>query len=331
MCHTGEENIPGRDLFFSWGEYVGAKDIASAILKNQKGERDSWRALRRLKQFLDKESMDDTDPLTTRDAKWIMAEFTEALSNTNLSSGMIHQTGWKIHDSINLLKDTKIDVKDIVIFLKTYVGEKPRRCKRHKSMRDLAIITKRAESTYDAKDIRTLQRRAPILTMIFGALRPAELERMRRETTIFKDNSVQTQVRTKTSGGKVINVIINKQPNPRIDAVEALQRWMDYAMTTLKSEHVRFDKERNRAVTLQKIKEEQTAILRENEIPKTFTASSIRHAVITHVARQHDADWKAINASRDGCQCREQSRNITPSFRIRTRNGSWRLSAAQNP
>ncbi|KAH7826236.1 uncharacterized protein MONOS_7676 [Monocercomonoides exilis] len=67
-------------------------------------------------------------------------------------------------------------------------------------MWDLTIITKWAESTYDAKDIRILQRRALILTMIFGALRPADLERMRRETTIFKDNSVQTQVRTKTSG-----------------------------------------------------------------------------------------------------------------------------------
>ncbi|KAH7816468.1 uncharacterized protein MONOS_9782 [Monocercomonoides exilis] len=34
--HTGEENIPGRDLFLTWGEYIGAKDIVVAILKNQK-------------------------------------------------------------------------------------------------------------------------------------------------------------------------------------------------------------------------------------------------------------------------------------------------------
>ncbi|KAH7822443.1 uncharacterized protein MONOS_10507 [Monocercomonoides exilis] len=73
--YTGEENIQGRDLFLTWGEHVGAKDIAAAILRNQKSERDTWRALRRFKQFLDRESRDDTDPLTNKDAKWIMAEF----------------------------------------------------------------------------------------------------------------------------------------------------------------------------------------------------------------------------------------------------------------
>ncbi|KAH7822379.1 uncharacterized protein MONOS_15911 [Monocercomonoides exilis] len=44
--YTGEENIPGMDLFQAWGEHVGAKDIAAAILTNQKNERDTWRALR---------------------------------------------------------------------------------------------------------------------------------------------------------------------------------------------------------------------------------------------------------------------------------------------
>ncbi|KAH7828320.1 putative Phage integrase family [Monocercomonoides exilis] len=294
--HTGQENIQGRDLFLTWGEYVGAREIAAAILRSQKSERDTWRALRRFKQFLDRESMDDTDPLTTKDAKWIMAEFIETLSNTNLSSGVIYQTVLKVLESINLFRETKIDRKDIEIFLKTYVGDKPRRGKRYKSMWDLTIITRWAESTYDSKDIRTLQRRALILTMIFGALRPAELERMRRETTTFKDNSIQTQVRTKTSGGEIIKVIIRKHPNPRIDAVEALQHWMDYTKTTFKSEHVWFDIKEMQPASLQKIKEELTAILRENEIPESFTAYSIRHAVITHLARQEGADWKAINA-----------------------------------
>eukprot|EP00770_Monocercomonoides_exilis_P008309 MONOS_8268.1-p1 / transcript=MONOS_8268.1 / gene=MONOS_8268 / organism=Monocercomonoides_exilis_PA203 / gene_product=unspecified product / transcript_product=unspecified product / location=Mono_scaffold00307:56068-60488(-) / protein_length=1376 / sequence_SO=supercontig / SO=protein_coding / is_pseudo=false len=294
--HTGQENIQGRDLFLTWGEYVGAREIAAAILRSQKSERDTWRALRRFKQFLDRESMDDTDPLTTKDAKWIMAEFIETLSNTNLSSGVIYQTVLKVLESINLFRETKIDRKDIEIFLKTYVGDKPRRGKRYKSMWDLTIITRWAESTYDSKDIRTLQRRALILTMIFGALRPAELERMRRETTTFKDNSIQTQVRTKTSGGEIIKVIIRKHPNPRIDAVEALQHWMDYTKTTFKSEHVWFDIKEMQPASLQKIKEELTAILRENEIPESFTAYSIRHAVITHLARQEGADWKVINA-----------------------------------
>ncbi|KAH7820090.1 uncharacterized protein MONOS_6082 [Monocercomonoides exilis] len=47
--YTGEENIPGRDLFLTCGEYVGAKDISAAILINQKSERDTWRSLRRFK------------------------------------------------------------------------------------------------------------------------------------------------------------------------------------------------------------------------------------------------------------------------------------------
>ncbi|KAH7832272.1 uncharacterized protein MONOS_15153p2 [Monocercomonoides exilis] len=294
--YTGEENIQGRDLFLTWGEHVGAKDIAAAILRNQKSERDTWRALRRFKQFLDRESMDDTDPLTTKDAKWIMAEFIETLSNTNLSSGVINQTVRKVLDSINLFRKTKVDVKDIEIFLKTYVGEKPRRGNRYKSMWDLTIITKWAEATHDMKDPQTLQRRALILTMIFGALRPAELERMRRGTTIFKENLVQTQVQTKTSGGETVKVIINKHPNPRIDAVVALQRWMDYTKTTLRDEHVWFDIRERQPANLQRIKEELVAVLRENGIPDTFTAYSIRHAVITHLARQQAADWKAINA-----------------------------------
>ncbi|KAH7816469.1 uncharacterized protein MONOS_9783 [Monocercomonoides exilis] len=163
-------------------------------------------------------------------------------------------------------------------------------------MWDLTIITKWAETSYDAKDIRTLQWRALISTMIFGALRPAELERMRRETTIVKDHTILTQVRTKTSGGEVIRIIINKHPNPRIDAVEALQRWLDYTKTILKDEHVWFDIEESRPANLQRINEELTAILRENGIPETFTAYSIRHAVITHFARREGADWKAINA-----------------------------------
>ncbi|KAH7826627.1 uncharacterized protein MONOS_2771 [Monocercomonoides exilis] len=192
--HTGDENIQGRDLFLTRGEYVGAKEIAAAILKNQKSERDTWRALRRFKQFLDRESMDDTDPLTNKDAKWIIAEFTETLSNTNLSSGVIYQT-----------------------------------------------------------------------------------------------------VRTKTSGGEIIKVIIRKHPNPRIDAVVALQRWMDYTKTTLRDEHVWFDIRERQPANLQRIKEELVAVLRENGIPDTFTAYSIRHAVITHLARQEGADWKAIN------------------------------------
>ncbi|KAH7823378.1 uncharacterized protein MONOS_10775 [Monocercomonoides exilis] len=86
---TGEENVQGRDLFLTGGEHVGAKEIAAAILRNQKSERDTWRALRRFKQFLDRESMDDTDPLTNKDAKWIMAEFIETLYNTNVSRGEI--------------------------------------------------------------------------------------------------------------------------------------------------------------------------------------------------------------------------------------------------
>ncbi|KAH7817984.1 uncharacterized protein MONOS_8454 [Monocercomonoides exilis] len=296
MRRTGEENIKGRDLFLTCGEHVGARDIAAATLGNQKSERDTWRVLRRFKQFLDRESMDDIDTLASRDAKWIMEEFTETLSNTDLSSGVICQTVRKVLDSINLFRETNIDVKDIEIFLKTYVGEKPRRGKRYKSTWDLTIITKWAEATHDMKDPQTLQRRALILTMIFGALRPAELERMRRETTTFKDNSIQTQVRTKTSGGEIIKVIIRKHPNPRIDAVEALQHWMDYTKTTFKSEHVWFDIEGRRPANPQKIKEELTATLRENEIPETLTAFSIGHAAITHLARQQDADWKAINA-----------------------------------
>ncbi|KAH7821236.1 uncharacterized protein MONOS_6474 [Monocercomonoides exilis] len=169
--NSGEENTPGRDLFLTWGEDVGAKDIAAAILRNQKSERYTWRALRRFKQFQDRESMDDTEPFTTKDAKWIMAEFTETLSNTNLSSGVIHQTVRKVQDSINLFRETKIDRKDIKIFQKTNVGEKPRKGKRYKMMWDLTIITKWAKATYDSKDTRTLQRRAFILIMILGALR----------------------------------------------------------------------------------------------------------------------------------------------------------------
>ncbi|KAH7816595.1 uncharacterized protein MONOS_5863 [Monocercomonoides exilis] len=294
--YTGEENIQGRDLFLTWGEHVGAKDIAAAILRNQKSERDTWRALRRFKQFLDRESMDDTDPLTTKDAKWIMAEFIETLSNTNLSSGVINQTERKVLDSINLFRKTKVDVKDIEIFQKTYVGEKPRRGNRYKSMWDLTIITKWEEATHDMKDPQTLQRRALILTLIFGALRPAELERMRRGITILRDDLVQTQVQTKTSGGETVKVIINKHPNPRIDAVVALQRWMDYIKTTFRDEHVWFDLRGRQPANLQRIKEELVAVLRENGIPDTFTAYSIRHAVITHLARQQAADWKAINA-----------------------------------
>ncbi|KAH7826664.1 uncharacterized protein MONOS_10850 [Monocercomonoides exilis] len=52
----------------------------------------------------------------------------------------------------------------------------------------------------------------------------------------------------------------------------------------------------SRPANLQRIEEEQTAILRENKIPETFTAYSIRHAVISHLERQQDADLKAINA-----------------------------------
>ncbi|KAH7826910.1 uncharacterized protein MONOS_13682 [Monocercomonoides exilis] len=51
-----------------------------------------------------------------------------------------------------------------------------------------------------------------------------------------------------------------------------------------------------RPANLQKIKEEQTAILRENGIHETFTVYSKTHAVITHLARQQDAECKAINA-----------------------------------
>ncbi|KAH7820205.1 uncharacterized protein MONOS_8812 [Monocercomonoides exilis] len=163
-------------------------------------------------------------------------------------------------------------------------------------MWDFPIITKWAEATHEKTDPQTLQRRALILTMIFGALSPAELERMRSDTTLFKDELVQTQVQTKTSGEETVKVIINKHPNPRIDAVAALQRRMDYTETTFQSEHVWFDIEGSRPANLQKIQEELTAILRENEYPETFTAYSIRHAVITHLAIQEGADWKAINA-----------------------------------
>ncbi|KAH7816058.1 uncharacterized protein MONOS_2567 [Monocercomonoides exilis] len=157
-----------------------------------------------------------------------MAEFTESLSNTNLSRGVIYLTVRKVLDSIFLFRETKIDRKYIEIFLRTYVGEKPRRGKRFKSMKDLTIITKLAEITYDAKDIRTLHRRAFILTMIFGALRPGELETMGRVTTILEDNFIQTQERTNTLGGEVIKVLIKKHHNPSIDAVEALQRWLEF-------------------------------------------------------------------------------------------------------
>ncbi|KAH7818664.1 uncharacterized protein MONOS_2361 [Monocercomonoides exilis] len=296
ISHTGEESIQGMDLFKACGEYVRANDIAAAILKNQKSERDTWRVLRRFRQFIDRESMDDTYPLTSRDAKWIMEEFFETQFNTNVSSGVIHQTERKVLESINLFRETKIDRKDIEIFLKTYVGDKPRRGKRCKTIWDLTIITKWEKATHDMTDQRTLQRRALILTMVFGALRPSELERMRSDTTIFKDEFVQTQVQTKTSGGETVKVIINKHPNPRIYAVIALQRWMEFSKTTLKDEHVWFNISERQSANLQKIKEELVAVLRENGITETFTAFSKRHAVITHLARQQDADWKTINA-----------------------------------
>ncbi|KAH7823376.1 uncharacterized protein MONOS_10773 [Monocercomonoides exilis] len=100
--------------------------------------------------------------------------------------------------------------------------------------------------------------------------------RMRRETTIFKEDLVQTQVRTKTSGGETVKVIINKHPNPRIDAVVALQRWMGYTKTTFRDEHVWFDIEEGWIVNLQKIKEELVTILKENGISDTFTVYTIR-------------------------------------------------------
>ncbi|KAH7822378.1 uncharacterized protein MONOS_15910 [Monocercomonoides exilis] len=162
-------------------------------------------------------------------------------------------------------------------------------------MWDLTIITKWAEATHDMKDPQTLQRRALVLTMIFGALRPAELERMRSDTIIFKDYLVQTQVQTKTSGGEKVKVIIDKHTNPRIDAVAALQRWGEFTKTTFKDEHVWFDICENQPANLQRIKEELTAILRENGIPETFTSYSIRHAVTTRFAKKEGADWKAIN------------------------------------
>ncbi|KAH7816177.1 uncharacterized protein MONOS_13285 [Monocercomonoides exilis] len=202
-----------------------------------------------------------------------MAEFNETLSNTNLSCGAIHQTVRKVLDSINLFRETKIDVKDIEIFLKTCVGDKSRKGKRCKTMWDLTIIIKWAEATHDMTDPQILQRRALILTMIFVALRPAELERMRRETTTFKDNSVHTQVRTKTSGGEIIKVIIRKHPNPRIDAVWALHCWMDYVKTTLKYEYVWFNISERQPAKLQRIKEELVAILRKNGIPDSFPHS----------------------------------------------------------
>ncbi|KAH7819417.1 uncharacterized protein MONOS_8620 [Monocercomonoides exilis] len=80
------------------------------------------------------------------------------------------------------------------------------------------------------------------------------------------------------------------------DAVEALQRWLEFSKTTFRDEHVWFDIEGSRPANLQKIKEENTAILRENGIHETFITYSIRHAVITHLARREGADWKEINA-----------------------------------
>ncbi|KAH7823614.1 uncharacterized protein MONOS_9493 [Monocercomonoides exilis] len=102
------------------------------------------------------------------------------------------------------------------------------------------------------------------------------------ETTIVKQNTILTQVQTKTSWGERVKIIINKHPNPRVEAVEALQRWMDYTKTTFEDEHVWLDIEGRRPANLQKIKEELTAILRENGIPDTFSAFSIKHSVITH-------------------------------------------------
>ncbi|KAH7825037.1 putative Reverse transcriptase (RNA-dependent DNA polymerase) [Monocercomonoides exilis] len=217
ITHIGEENTQGRDLFLVWGEYVGAKDIAAAILRNLKSERETLRTLLRLKQILDEESFDDTDPFTTKENKWIIADFFETLSNTNLSSGVIHQTS-------------------------------------------------------------------------------AELERMRRKTSSFKDNATQTQVQTKTNGGKIIIVNINKHPNPRIDAVVVLQRWMDYTRTTFKDGHVWFDVIENQPANLQRKKEELVIELRENVISDAYTTYSIKHAVKTHSAEQEYADWNAINA-----------------------------------
>ncbi|KAH7815461.1 uncharacterized protein MONOS_16167 [Monocercomonoides exilis] len=163
-------------------------------------------------------------------------------------------------------------------------------------MWDLTIITKWAEATHDMTDPQILQRRALILTMIFGVLSPAELERMRRETTKLKDYTILTQVQTKTSGRETVKVIIYTHPNSRIDAAGELQRWLEFTKTIFQNEQVWSDIEGSGPSNLQRIKEEQTAILRENGIPETFTGNSIRHAVITHLARQEGADWKAINA-----------------------------------
>ncbi|KAH7819471.1 uncharacterized protein MONOS_12725 [Monocercomonoides exilis] len=79
-------------------------------------------------------------------------------------------------------------------------------------MWDLAIITEWAEVTNDMTDPRTLQMRALILTLIFGALMPAEQERMRSDTALFKDELVQTQVQTKTSGGETVKTIGGPAP-----------------------------------------------------------------------------------------------------------------------
>ncbi|KAH7822945.1 uncharacterized protein MONOS_14369 [Monocercomonoides exilis] len=105
---------------------------------------------------------------------------------------------------------------------------------------------------------------------------------MRSETTILKDNIEQTQARIKTSGGETVKVIINEHHNPRIDAVGALQCWMEFIKTTFQNDHAWLDIEGRRSANLQKILEELTAILRENGIPDTFTVFSTRHAAITH-------------------------------------------------
>ncbi|KAH7822494.1 uncharacterized protein MONOS_14542 [Monocercomonoides exilis] len=71
---------------------------------------------------------------------------------------------------------------------------------------------------------------------------------------------------------------------------------MELTKTSFEEEFIWFDIEGSRPAILKRIEEELTAILRENEIPETFTAYSIRHAVITHFAKREGADWKAINA-----------------------------------
>lgn len=278
---------------------IDHEELAEQVITAKVEFRRVWRALRRFKEFLDWMGYQDGDPLTDPHPACIIGDFIMFLQRREYSPGVITDSAKSIMRALNFFRgDRRVPEGDVASFLKIFAPS-PAAKRKHNTIWDITIVLRWAEREKDSPNKEVQQRRTLLLLMIFCAFRPVELWRITRDRIDTAGKRMTIQVQTKTSKGQFVPVTVPEPTNKGTCPRSALESWLRVVEHAHPGEQTVWYKASAKGdvpATSAFVRDELAAILRECEIPKHFTAYTIRHATVSYLLTHTDVNEEMLTA-----------------------------------